>query len=376
MPKGKRDDELELDFSGGDERTFKGSDANPVDASTGEPLFDDLSPRFQRNLDAAVAAEGGRKSVRQVEADEPDPSDEDFEEDEEPSGDDPEDELEEDEQSEPAAEAAADDELDEDADEPRHGRKPSAIERRVARANRMVEETRAQLAELERREREREAKDKLAASEQEFSTFKAATSAKLAELKEKKVKAIDDGDTAAQVDLDDQITDLKAELESKRREHESAKAAVEETSKRRGASQITLTKVAQWKRRNPRYERDPVFAAAVNALDGELVRSGSNPESDDHYKEIDRRLRKTFPDYKAPGTKRPIQRRHPSQQVDREASPTQRRPAGDGRVVVSGNKIKISPAKLKRVKENMARFGLDPTSKRDIQDYILNNPGI
>lgn len=369
MPKGKKNDELELDFGDSDEREFKGSDANPIDAATGESLFDDLNPRFTRQLDsAAAAAEGGKRTAR-VEDDEDldpadeelDPLDEELDEEEDPD------------QDEPRKTEGEDlDPADEDEDEPRPGRKPTAIERRVARSNRLLEETRAQLTDLQQRERDRENRDKLTASEAEFNEFRAKTNSKLDELKAKKAKAIEDGDTAAQVDLDDQITDLKAELSSKRNEHEAAKKAVEESSKRRGASQITLIKVAQWKRKNPRYQKDQEFAAAVNGIDQALVANGSNPESDEHYKEIDRRIRKLFPGYGEPRK----QRRHPSQQMAREESPSQRRPPGDARVTVRGGKIKISATKLARVKENMARFGLDPTNKKDLQDYILNNPGL
>jgi hypothetical protein len=370
VPKNKNDD-VELDFGATDERELKGSDANPIDAATGESLFDDLSPRFVRSLDAAVDKANGRKPPKQEAAaddeDDLDADDVDATDDEDLEDEDDED------ADEPAVETADEDEVvDEDADEPRAGRKPTAIERRVARANRIVEETRTQLAELQARERDREAKDKMAADTAEFTTFKSDPESKLAELRAKKAKALDDGDSEAQAAIDEEVIDLKSELRTREREHEAAKKVVEQASKRRGASSITITKVTQWKRKNPRYERDPEFAAAVNAIDASLAAGGSNPESDDHYKELDRRLKKLSP----PKVKTP-QRRHPSQQQSREESPSVvRRSAGDARVQVKNGKIKISPAKLQRVKENMSRFGLDPTNKKDLQDYILNNPGL
>lgn len=370
MPKGKKDDVV-LDFGSSDERELTGSDANPIDAATGESLFDDLSPRFVRSLDAAVEKASGKKLPKES-TDE----DEDLDSSDEDADDADLDDADED-ADEPPVETDAEDVdadlLDEDADEPTPTRKGNPkFEKRLARADRLLEESRTQIAELQRRDSEREARDQLAASTAEFSTFKSETETKLADLRAKKVKALDDGDSEAQAAIDEQVIDLKAELRSREREHEAAKKNVEQAGKRKGASPIVVTKVAQWKRKNPRYERDPDFAAAVNGLDAELTRGGSNPESDDHYKEIDRRLKKLFPEH----GKKAVQRRHPSAQLAREESPSARRSNGDARVTVRGNKIKISPAKLERVKTNMARFGLDPSNKKDLQDYILNNPGL
>jgi hypothetical protein len=366
MPKGKNDDVV-LDFGTDDERELTGSDANPIDAATGESLFDDLNPRFVRQLDAAVEKVTKKPPKNDAEDDDLDPADED--------ADDADlDETDDEDADEPAVETdPADEELDPDADEPTPTRKGNPkFEKRLARADRLIEEVRIQNQELAARLNERETSDKLAASEVEFTEFKAETQTKLDALKTKKVKAIDDGDSEAQAAIDEEVIDLKTELRTRQREHEAAKKAVETATKRRGASQITLTKVAQWKRKNPRYERDADFAAAVNGLDAELARGGSNPESDDHYKEIDRRLKKLFPEH----GKKAVQRRHPAQQLAREESPSTRRTNGDARVTVRGNKIKISPAKLERVKNNMTRFGLDPSNKKDLQDYILNNPGL
>ena len=50
--------------------------------------------------------------------------------------------------------------------------------------------------------------------------------------------------------------------------------------------------------------------------------------------------------------------------------------SGDAKVTIKGGKVKISPAKLARVKANMSRFGLDPTDPKELKEYILNNPGL
>lgn len=370
MPKGKTDDTLELDFGKTDEREFTGSDANPKDAATGESLFEELSPRFIRQVDAELEKQAGKKPKTKPKADddESDPSDEDFE----PEADE-EEEADEGEELDPSDEPNEDEpeEGEEDDDEPRRrGESKSAFEKRLARADRIIDETRTQLAEMAARENAREAKDRLAASEGEFTKFETSTQSKLKSLKALKVKAIEDGDTAAQVDLDDQITDLKAELSTKRNSYETGKKALEESTKARGASSITVTKANQWKRKNPRYTSDPEFAEVVNGIDRSLITAGSNPESDAHYAAIDARVRKLFPTVRKPV------RKHPSSQVPREGSIRQQSRGADTRVEIKGNKIKIAPGKLAKIKANMVRFGLDPENKKDLFDHIQNNPGI
>lgn len=339
------------------------SDTNPIGAD-GELIFDDLSPRFVRSLDAAVEKQKGKPA--KVKADEDEDLDTQDDEDlDESETDDAEDE--------PADEETEEEEVDAedvDADEPRRGN--PKFEKRLARADRLLEESRAQIAELQTRDREREAKDKLAASETEYSAFKGKTEADLTRLKKELVAATENGETEKQIDLQDKITDLKADLRAKTNEFETAKAAVTESSKRKQVSTIVATKVNQWKRRNPRYSTDAAFASVVNGLDAALIQSGSDNESDTHYKELDKKLHKLYPEL-APKVR--TQRRHPSQQQSRESSPGQRRVPGDARVRVKGGKLSIAPAKLERIKANMQRFNIEPTAA-NIKEYVQNNPGI
>lgn len=382
MPKArtaKDDDTLELDFGKSGEREFSGSDANPVDASTGETLFDDLSPRFVRQIEEAAAREGTKVKPRgkATEDDDLDPSDEDFEdptdedEDEVDPVDADEDEDETDEYSDPNdkdEDEGEEDEVDEDADEPRRGTK---FEKRIARSERIIDEVRAENSELRARLDATEASTRLAASTTEYEATKAQIEQKLKKLRADKVTAVENGETAAQVDIDDQMVELRAELRAKTDAYNAAKKQIEEAGKRRQASPITLIKVAQWKRKNPRYDTDPVFAAAVNAIDNRLAAGGSNPESDAHYRAIDAELKKQgLIKIRA---KTPA-RRHPSSQVSRESAPMQRRRGGEQKAVIKDGKLRVSKSRLERAKQTMAKFGMDPSNKNDIRDFFLNNP--
>lgn len=346
------------------EADLEEDEATNTDTDDGASPFDDLSPRFVRNLDAAVAKAEGRKPAKPADEDE-ESEDEDLDES---------DETDEDEDTPPDTDATdADEESDAevedvDADEPRRGN--SKFEKRLARADRLLDESRAQIAELQARNRESEIKDKQAANETEFTTFKGDTETKLARLKKELVAATENAETEKQIDLQDQITDLKADLRSKTQTYETAKASLETTAKRKELSPIVLAKINQWKRRNPRYATDKDFAVVVNGLDGALLAAGSDNETDEHYQALDKKLRKLYPEL-APKVKAK-QRRHPSAQQESGGA---RRSAGDAKVKIKGGKLSISPAKMERIKANMEKFGLD-TSPAGIKEYVQNNPGL
>lgn len=344
MPKGKNQEE---------ERQLPNLEDEADATETGEPLFDDLNVRFTHKLNAAAAAEERESAEDAGEVDEY--ADEEDEDEDEPT---------------PADADEEDvDPSDEDEDEPRPGRKPTKIEKRIQRAQRLADEAREEARVLAERLNQREHADKLAASTVEFNSFKADTEAKLDKLKKDKIAAKENGDSTLEVEIDDKISDLKGELFARSKEHEKAKAELEAATTQRGASQITLTKVAQWKRRNPLYAKDPAFAAAVHGTDQELSRSGSNPESDSHYEKLDRLLKKRFPQFYKP--KREL-RTHPSAQP-RGAAPAQRRSTEQRGATVRNGKLSVPPGEMNRIKANMAKFGMDPSNPNDVKEYLQNN---
>lgn len=352
MPKAKKaDDELELSFS-----NDKDTKAESV-LDGGDTEFDDLNPRFSKQLNAAAAAEQ-RESV--IEDDEEDLDDEPRRGKTEPEDD------EEDLDDEPEVETGEEDL--EDDDEPQRGRSAQgAFRRRLAREQRLREETQTQVAELTARLNKRETDDKIAANESEFKTFESTAKTKLDSLRAKKIAAIENGNTSEQADLEDQIGDLKADLAVKRSKYETAKTQLEETSKRREISPIVATKVAQWKRRNPRYGTDPEFTAAVNAIDATLTAGGSNNEDDGHYKKIDRKL------VELKLVKGPKVRKHPSAQQGGESTAVVRSRREERGARIEGGKLRVPPTELKRIQNNMARFGLDGNDPKAVRDYVANN---
>lgn len=349
MPKGKNEDEvLELKLGkDGVEEVQSDEDADLDEETT----FDDLNPRFSQKLDAAIKDE---------QDDEEDLDSTDDLEDEA----DPADDLD--------TEFAADDAdpADEDADEPAPGKKLTPLQKRIQRANRLADEAREESRLLRERLDERERKDELAASTSKFEAYKRDTERKIEDLRAKKVQAIENGETSEQARLDDEINDLRADLRYETRKHEDAKAELEKAATRRGASPITLTKVAQWKRRNQLYGKNPAFTAAVNGIDGQLTAAGSNPESDEHYERLDRQLKKHFPQFYK---KRPAPRRHPSDQTPREGSPGQRRRIEQGRPQIRNGRLQVPKSELTRIKANMVKFGMDPNDPKDVKEYLQNN---
>jgi len=336
MPKIKKDEDL-LSIALKDDAAAEGAD----------PTFDDISPRFQRAL-AKAEAEDVIEAEDELE-------EEEIEEEEEPEEKPADLDAEEEEQEE-----------DEDADEPRRG-KPNPISKRVDRANRLLDETRAINRELMARQDAIDQKLAQQANEAEFNDFKVDTDRKIADLRTKRREAIEAGDTTLQDELDDQIGDLKADLVARTRENTAAKKALEESAAKRQTSTIVATRAQQWIRKHQRFNTDASFAGVVRGIDAAVKSEGFNPETDEYYEELDKRVRALYPDEYPKVRQR---RRGPSEQ--RQHSAAVRRPNAEAFTIKDG-KVRIPPKEFARIKRNMLNFGMDPANPNDVREYVLNN---
>lgn len=323
-------------------RKFAGSDDQLIDAETGESEFDDITP-----------------ALRKVKAEEPDDLDEDEDQDEDA-----------DDEEEPARVVADEDEEDEIPK-----RRGGKFQSRLEREQRLKREAREESAELRARLERLERGAELGAAERQFSSETAALQGRVKTLSEQLEKAIEDGESAEQVRLQNELGDLKVELRAKQLVFEGRKKEVE-SAKDLGPSgdKIVQRKVGAWKRQHPRYNTDKSFEGFVKGVDKELVAEGFDAESDEFYDELDRRIKKRYPEeYRgAKGRKteevETPRRRAPSQQAARDSAPA-RRNKDDGSFVRSGSKVRLSARQVR----NMRQFGLDPTDIKDVTAYIREN---
>jgi hypothetical protein len=346
-------------------RTFKGSDEDPVDAATGESVFDDLSPRFNKKLDEAAAKETARSKTK---------ADDEGEEDDTAIVD--EDDLpivDEDEEQEESADSDGADDVDDTDDEPAPARK-NKFEKRLDRANRLVEETRAESEVLRQRLDAQEQRQKALADESKFTASKATLDADLKAVRVQYTKAIEDGDTAAQVEAAEKMADIKGDLKVLEVQHADAKLAQVNNQDAAGNSTITKTRSAQWIRKHSRFNTDAEFADVARAVDKQVAASGLSPETDAYYKELDKRMAKFYPkEFKVAGKTEvvPARRKHPASGMRRDEGGrnVSVQPKQGGTFQVKNGRAILTPRHIQTMRE----FNMDPTNPNDVKDFVEQN---
>lgn len=313
----------------------KGDNTNPIDGITGEPMFDDIDPFFSRKT---------AESRKKVEV-----GDEDDFEEEEP------------EEEETVEEEAEEEETEE---EPRK----SGVQKRIGRERRLREEAESNYRDLKSEVDDLRAQINVRASDEEFGAKKSKFEADIAGLNVELTTAIEEGDSKKQVAIQNKLAEAHGELIAARTLHAGAKAAAEKQGT--AAKSIVQRKVSQWIRKHPRFNSDAEFGEIARVIDKQVARDGFDPETDEFYGEVDKRLAARFPDEYKGQKKLPDEARRnrpPSQGFRRE--PSGKRTGKVGNFEVRGGKVRLSPRQV----SNMRTFGLDPTSESDVREYIGNN---
>lgn len=354
-------------------RKFKGSDADPVDADTGDTVFDDLNPRFSKRLDEAVAKVKAKAAAKAAEDDNEEETDENLDEETETDEEEIPVELADDDEEETDEELESDD-VDEEEERPVKQGKKDAFSKRMARADRLLEEQRAETAELRDRLNKQESDNKAAADEQKYDLEKSKLETKLVEAREKLTKAIEGGDTAAQVDASEDMADVKGELKVLAAKHVAAKINLEQTKAQRASGNgIVKIKSEQWIRRHGRFTTDKEFAATARSVDSQVAAAGFNPETDEYYKEMDKRMAKFYPkEFKlAVKTNQdpPRRTKPPVNSNRREEGGVNKTPKKMGPFAVRNGKVILTARNI----ATMQSFGLDPKNANDVRDFVEQN---
>lgn len=338
-------------------RKFKGTDDEPIDANTGETLFEDITPRLRTYKAPDEEPE--------VEDDEADVEDEVPEsEDDEPIEDDQDlSDL-----NEPVEES------DEELEEAEKPAPKDKFFKRLQREKRLREETEANYSELQKRIDTLEAKQRVDASEIEYTSTKTKLDGEITKVREKLEAAVEAGDTKAQVALTEELSDLKSDLRVKKDKFETAKEAIAKKAAEPPSSIVTR-KVQQWTRAHRRFGTDQVFQDFVKSTDRQIAKEGFDPESSEYYAELDKRVKQRYPE-EYPKTKQangkdkngtPVKRAsHPSASFRRDNGA---KPKTKDGFVIRGSKVTLTA----RQQENMRAFQLDPSNPNDVREYVNNN---
>lgn len=116
------------------------------------------------------------------------------------------------------------------------------------------------------------------------------------------LEAFDSGDKEKALNAQEALADAKAELKNiqnwkgrlaRQQEVEQQQVVQQPEPTSQYAPQVD-TKAQEWAERNDWFGQDTVKTAAALALDGELKNEGYDPNDDEFYEEIDRRMQKSF----------------------------------------------------------------------------------
>lgn len=208
---------------------------------------------------------------------------------------------------------------------------------------------------LERKITKREADTTLA-------TKKAEAEVKLVKLRKELADAMEAGNTADTIRLQEEMADIKADVKT-------AERAAEAAPKVEAPVAGPPRKAKKWMASHPRFNTDPIFKAFVQAADKTVAAAGLDANSDEYWEALDKHVKKRYPEEYREAL--PTRRRHPANGGDRDDSQ-----GGNARSTKSGfqkrgSKVVLNEKQLR----NMARFGMDPESPEDQKAYIRNNIG-
>ena len=228
-------------------------------------------------------------------------------------------------------------------DDPEYGEKvQKRIQKLVAQRreaevqSRQIQEQNAQLAaRLERLE-----KGSQQSSENAFNQ-------RYAQTKEALKKAIEEGDTDAQLDFSEQIADYRAAMrvsemqKNQRMQQETASPTVGRAQQ--AAQNPAPQKAMQWWEKNnwfngQGYERE---TAAARAIDVQLDIEGFDKDSDDYYDQLNNRLHNVFPEL--------VSKTSPSKPRIKSRSPVA--PSTGGSPNYKGNRVRLTKQQLSAARE-------------------------
>ena len=228
-------------------------------------------------------------------------------------------------------------------DDPEYGEKvQKRIQKLVAQRreaevqSRQIQEQNAQLAaRLERLE-----KGSQQSSENAFNQ-------RYAQTKEALKKAIEEGDTDAQLDFSEQIADYRAAMrvsEMQRNQRIQQETASPTVGRAQQAAQNPAPqKAMQWWEKNnwfngQGYERE---TAAARAIDVQLDIEGFDKDSDDYYDQLNNRLHNVFPEL--------VSKTSPSKPRIKSRSPVA--PSTGGSPNYKGNRVRLTKQQLSAARE-------------------------
>jgi len=260
-----------------------------------------------------------------------------------------------------------------DNDDDEDGNYSRNVRKRIKREQNLREDAERRAEALEARLGKVEQRLSVQDSADELQKLEAETESKVKELRDRKRRALDDGDVDAQIEIDEQILDAKAELKAKqielrtRRETASDLGDPDDRLVPSGTPKPGLA----WLKKHPEFHSDSRFRNAVLGADKYVASLGYDRNTTEYYEVLERHVKGEFPDYFKP-------RNRKGDNVDVRSGKSRRKSAVGGTGTESGQRRGSQRTRRGQVRltkadqENMRRFNLDPTNPEHCKQYAAN----
>ena len=212
-----------------------------------------------------------------------------------------------------------------------------------------------------------ERENKLFRAQSKFKEEQADADSKLRKLRKEKTEAIEEGNTSKQVDIDDEILDIKSDRKVKQFELKQLEGGIDDDSDDAGG-RGTPPAGLKWLDKYPQYHTNKQFQTTGLQADKMVASRGFDRNTDKYYLEIEKILRPQFPEIikNVKSTKKP-KRRAPKKRGRSAVGGTQR--AGTKRT--RRGVIRLT----KNDQEQMEVFGMDPKNVKDVKAWADSKAG-
>lgn len=196
---------------------------------------------------------------------------------------------------------AADDTDDEPVDDDELKQYSSEVQKRINKLTRRVNDER-RAKEAKERELNEAAelvrKLRIQNSTTTAEAGKKTASVELTELKRQYTNAVEEGDSEAQADLQEKMTEAKFRLMANEQAAARAEQEAKEEPQVNEKPQVSEYGERWGQANNDWFHKDPVMTGTCYGISELLVKNeGVVPDSKKYYHELDKRMRKQFPDY-------------------------------------------------------------------------------
>lgn len=348
---GKKQYVIESDFE-----DLHGNDDDPTDLEL------DLSDSDNPIITAALSDEDWvppEDDDDKDDDDDPDDSDDDDDDDlDDPDDGDEEEDEDDDDDGEDDSDDDDDDEEEEEDKYSKNVQKRIDRERDARRRDKVTSDRK--IAKLERQAKHRDARD-------EFAEEERGAESKLRKLRKKKIAAKEEGDTTSEVDIDDEILDIKADIKSKQFELKRLKEEIDNDDDI-STDTGTPEEGRKWLEKYPQFHTNKTFRDVVLQADKMVAARHLDKNTPEYYQEMEKILKPQFPEIIKIVKVTTKRKRKTNKKRSAVGSTTRSGTRRKTRNKTRGGRIRLTKADQK----NMEIFGLDPTNPEDLKEFAAN----